>query len=107
MDAELLTIPGCPHAASAYGLFATALKLEGLTETIMIREVATEEKATQLSFHGSPEFRINGNDLFPSDAEPAVTCRVYHRQGKLSGEPDLDTLQAALRDFTREHSTPG
>lgn len=97
MDLELLTIPGCPHAGSAGELFRTALDLEGIKDPFTVREISTEDEALALSFHGSPTFSINGTDLFPSNAEPAVTCRVYPTPAGLSGQPALESLRHAIR----------
>ncbi|ABM10614.1 hypothetical protein [Paenarthrobacter aurescens] len=97
MNAELLTIPGCPHAAPALELFSTALELEGIGVSVTVREISTEDQATAQSFRGSPTFTLNGADLFPSDADPAVTCRVYSTPDGLSGQPTLDTLRRNLQ----------
>lgn len=98
MDFELLTIPGCPNDAPAEALFAQALSLEGLDPAALsVREVGSDAQATQLGFHGSPSFAANGSDLFPSDAEPAVSCRVYAVAGGLAGLPELESLRRAIR----------
>lgn len=95
---ELLTIPGCPHAVAARELFARALELEGADPALLkVREIATHADASAASFHGSPTFTINGTDLFPSNAAPAVTCRVYPGQHGLSGQPTLESLREAVR----------
>lgn len=98
MNIELRTIPGCPHGASAGKLFARALKLEGLdTAGLAVREIFADDEATALGFHGSPTFTIDGKDLFPVDAEPAVTCRVYPTSAGLAGQPELEALRGAIR----------
>ena len=99
MELELLTIPGCPHAGQARELFRTALDLEGIKDPFTVREISTEDEASALSFHGSPTFSINATDLFPSDAEPAVTCRVCPTQEGLQGQPPLEALRQAIRTF--------
>lgn len=98
MDFELLTIAGCPNDAPAEALFAQALSLEGLDPAALsVREVASDAEAAALSFHGSPSFAANGIDLFPSDVEPAVSCRVYAVAGGLAGIPELESLRSAIR----------
>lgn len=98
MDFELRIIAGCPHAASAGRLFAQALELEGNGQTTpRTREIDTDANAESLDFHGSPTFTLNGVDLFPSNAGPAVTCRVYPSAQGLSGLPTLDSLRDAVR----------
>ena len=78
MHIELLTIPGCPHSLPARELFARALSLEGIDPALlMVTEITTDAHAAAASFHGSPSFIIDGTDLFPSNAAPALSCRVY------------------------------
>jgi len=99
MDIRLLTIPGCPHSAPARELFARALEQEGLDPALLtVTEITTEIEAAAASFHGSPSFVIDGIDLFPSSAAPAVSCRVYRGLDGLSGQPDLEALRTAIRD---------
>jgi hypothetical protein len=97
MHVELLTIPGCPHGISARELFARALELEGADPGLLtVREIATDGDAAAASFHGSPTFTIDGKDLFPSNAAPAVTCRIYPGQHGLSWQPTLESLREAI-----------
>lgn len=98
MNIELLTIPDCPHSRAARELFATALELEGIDQALLtVTEITTEADAATASFHGSPSFIVDGTDLFPSNAAPALTCRVYPSQRGLSGQPDLESLRKAIR----------
>lgn len=104
MELVLLVIPGCPNSGSAQELFDTALALEGINDPAIVREISTGQEATQHSFHGSPSFSVNGNDLFESSAEPAVACRVYLTPDGLAGLPALDDLRQAIRASAQ---TPG
>lgn len=98
MHIELLTIAGCPHAVSAREMFARALELEGADPGLLtVRVIATDADAAAASFHGSPMFTMDGKDLFPSDTEPALTCRVYSGRHGLSGQPTLEFLREAIR----------
>lgn len=98
MHVELLTIPGCPHGVSARELFASALELEGIDPALLtVREIATDADAAAASFRGSPSFIIDGTDLFPSNAAPALACRVYADPRGFSGQPDLESLRNAIR----------
>ena len=102
MDIRLLTIPGCPHGASAWKLFASALEQEGLDPALLtVTDITTQAEAAAASFHGSPSFVVDGIDLFPSSAAPAVSCRVYRGRDGLSGQPDLESLRTAIRDRGR------
>ncbi len=99
MDFELRTIPGCPNDAAAKALFSEALSLEGFAPAALaVREVRNDDEAAALNFHGSPTFAVNGRDLFPTDNEPAVTCRVYPTHAGLRGNPELGTLPSAIRE---------
>lgn len=98
MDFELLTIADCPNDAPAETLFAQALALEGFdAAALSVREVRNDAEAAALRFHGSPSFTANGVDLFPTDAEPAVSCRVYAVSGGLAGTPELESLRSAIK----------
>lgn len=98
MRIELLTIPGCPHGASARELFASALELEGIDPALLtVTEITTDADAAAVSFRGSPTFIIDGTDLYPSNASPALTCRLYPSRHGLSGQPDLQSLRQAIR----------
>ncbi|MDJ0355958.1 hypothetical protein [Paenarthrobacter sp. PH39-S1] len=106
MDIELRTIEDCPHGPQARELYRRALELEGLAaESLTVREITTNEQAAELLFHGSPTFSLNGADLLPSDAEPALTCRVYGTPGGLAGLPALSTLREAIREFSDGQSS--
>ncbi|MFH5877455.1 hypothetical protein [Arthrobacter sp. NA-172] len=98
MDFELLTIQDCPNGTAARELFSRAAALEGTDPALIsIREITTDEEASASGFHGSPTFTMDGADLFPSTAEPAVTCRVYRTDGRLSGLPSLESLRQAIQ----------
>ena len=97
---ELLWWEGCPTHDEA------AEKLESILDEIgkgdvhvVRREVRTRAEAAQLGFPGSPTFAVGGRDLFPTEAPPALTCRVYARaDGRSSPLPDAGDLAARLRE---------
>lgn len=98
MDLELLVIPDCPNSSPARELLAHALALEGIDPALItVREISTDADADAHAFRGSPTFRIDGKDFYPSTAEPAVTCRVYPAGHSLSGQPTLESLRQAIR----------
>lgn len=98
MHIELRTIPDCPNSLAARDLFAGALEMEGIDAALLtVKEITTDADAVAASFHGSPSFTIDGADLFPSTAEPALACRVYPNQQGFKGQPDLESLRAAIR----------
>ncbi|GAB2720073.1 hypothetical protein ACX801_11650 [Arthrobacter bambusae] len=98
MDFELLTIQDCPHSSAARELFSRAVELEGNDPALIaVREIMTDAEAEASGFHGSPAFMVDGIDLFPSTAEPAMTCRVYRTAASLSGLPSLESLRIAIQ----------
>ncbi|HJW01137.1 MAG TPA: hypothetical protein VJ617_18775 [Arthrobacter sp.] len=96
MDFELLCIPDCPSTAAAKDAFTKALALEGITETMHLREVTSEAEAEALEFRGSPTFRAGGRDIFPATGPFALACRLYRQGRTLSGVPSLEDVRAAL-----------
>ena len=65
---------------------------------VTVREVVTEEQAVAEGFPGSPTIRVDGEDLFPIDDPPGLTCRVYRlADGRYSPTPDPHELRERLR----------
>ncbi|MEA2317454.1 MAG: hypothetical protein QOD44_1643 [Solirubrobacteraceae bacterium] len=104
---ELLFWEGCPsHPKALEGLRAAMADLGLDPDTILVREVDTEDDADRERFIGSPTIRIDGEDIAPAGDEPTgLTCRVYRmRDGRISPVPDpadvRDALQAAMARST-------
>jgi peroxiredoxin len=107
---ELLWWEGCPtHDEAAEKLEQILDEIGKGDVSVVRREVRTRAEARQLGFPGSPTFQVGGRDLFPTDASPALTCRVYARDGgALSPLPDPGDLTARLRDvLARPWELPG
>lgn len=107
---ELLWWEGCPTHDEAGDLLEQILDEIGKGDVhVARREVRTRADAKRLGFPGSPTFQVGGRDLFPSDAAPALTCRVYGREdGRLAPLPDRVDLTARLRDvLARPWELPG
>ncbi|MGY1810255.1 redoxin domain-containing protein [Blastococcus sp. SYSU D00669] len=107
---ELLWWEGCPTHGQAAELLEETLAELGRGEVhVARREVRTRADAQRLGFPGSPTFRVGGRDLFPSDAPPALTCRVYTRgDGRSAPLPDAGDLAARLREaLVRPWELPG
>ncbi|MGY1701591.1 redoxin family protein [Geodermatophilus sp. SYSU D00766] len=95
---ELLWWAGCPTHDRAADLLRDTLADLGRGEVHVVeREVRTREEAAALGFPGSPTFTVGRRDLFPVDAQPALTCRVYARDGRGSPLPGAADLAARLR----------
>jgi peroxiredoxin len=106
----LLWWEGCPSHAEAADTLEQILDEIGKGDVRVVRrEVRTRAEAQRLGFPGSPTFQVGGRDLFPTDAAPALTCRVYARDsGALSPLPDPGDLTARLRDvLARPWELPG
>ena len=97
---ELLWWDGCPSHGEAAELLQNTLDELGRGDVHVVRrEVRTRADAQALGFPGSPTFQVGGRDLFPVEAPPALTCRVYQRpDGRSSPLPNADDLAAGLRE---------
>jgi peroxiredoxin len=107
---QLLWWEGCPSHGEAEVLLENTLDEIGKGDVHVVRrEVRTRADARQLGFPGSPTFHVGGRDLFPTDAPPALTCRVYQRSDGRGGPlPDGADLAVRLRDvLARPWELPG
>jgi peroxiredoxin len=107
---ELLWWEGCPTHHEAAERLEQILDDVGRGDVHVVRrEVRTRADAQRLGFPGSPTFQVGGRDLFPTDASPALTCRVYQRaDGRSSPLPDADDLAGRLRAaLARPWELPG
>jgi len=98
---ELLFWDGCPSHPQALADLRAVMDELGLDpDTVVIREVDTDQRAERERFVGSPTIRIDGEDVEPPGGEPAgLTCRVYRlADGRYSPVPDPATVRAALRN---------
>jgi peroxiredoxin len=97
---ELLWWEGCPTHEQAADLLRDTLTELGRNEVHVVRrEIRSHAEARRLGFPGSPTFQVGRQDLFPTAAPPALTCRVYPRPGGRSSPlPDAADLAARLRE---------
>jgi hypothetical protein len=98
---ELLFWDGCPSHPQALADLRAAMEELGLDpETVLVREVDTDQRAERERFVGSPTIRIDGEDVEPPGDEPVgLTCRVYRlADGRVSPVPDPATVRAALEN---------
>jgi hypothetical protein len=96
---ELLFWEGCPSHPQALADLRAAMEELGLDpQTILVREVDTDQRAEHERFVGSPTIRIDGEDVEPPGDEPVgLTCRLYRlADGRFSPVPDPATVRAAL-----------
>lgn len=107
---DLLWWEGCPSHGEAAALLSSVLEELGRHEVLVgQREVRTPAEAAALGFPGSPTYIVGGADLFPSDAAPALGCRVYTTSdGRPAPLPDREQLAEAIRTtLARPWDLPG
>jgi peroxiredoxin len=107
---ELLWWDGCPSHEEAGRLLETTLEEMGRSDVRVRRvHIGTQADAASRAFPGSPTFQVGGLDLFPSDAPPALGCRVYQRpDGRIGPLPPGDQLRERLREaLARPWDLPG
>ena len=104
MRIELLYWDGCPSHPRALSDLREALVDAGMdADSVLIREISTDDEAAAEGFVGSPTIRVDGVDVQPPTEEPTgLTCRVYRRRdGRISPTPDPADLRDALRAASR------
>ena len=97
---ELLWWDGCPSYDDALADLNRILAEEGLSASVELVEIESDEQAASERFPGSPTIRIGGEDIVPpGDGEPfTLTCRIYRlRDGRVSPTPDPEDVRAAVR----------
>jgi protein-disulfide isomerase len=106
---ELLWWEGCPTHERAEDLLTDTLDALNRNEVHVVRrEVRTRDDAQRLGFVGSPTFTVGGRDLFASDAQPALTCRLYSSDGRIGPLPSQADLADRLRTaLARPWDLPG
>jgi hypothetical protein len=96
---ELLYWDGCPsHPRALADLRAAMLEMGLDPQSVIVREVRSEEQAAAERFMGSPTIRIRGADVQPSREDATgLFCRIYRRRdGRISPTPDPADLRDAL-----------
>ncbi len=91
-------LPGCPNRQLAEDRVREALdRLSGRRPAVVLEEIADEEQALRVGFHGSPTVLVDGVDPFAGpDAEVAFSCRVYLTPSGADGAPSVDQLYEAV-----------
>jgi len=98
MDVELLVTPDCPNESAAHALLRRALDDVGLAIVPVATSVIdSAEHAARRGFTGSPTILVNGRDPFTSSDQTGLACRVYIRDGRAYGIPDVRDLRRALK----------
>jgi arsenate reductase len=95
VEIDVLTFPGCPHAAEAVALVRRVA--QGLAPEARVAEpsVRNLEEARTLRFLGSPSVQVDGRDIEPGAREPSFSCRIY--EGGQGVPPEWLVEAAVLR----------
>jgi hypothetical protein len=101
MRVDFLYWAECPSHEDAFERLSSVLAEEGVTAELRRVEVASDERAAELRFPGSPTIRVEGRDIQPEMAEsslPSLTCRLYILEdGRPSPLPSREMIRRAVR----------
>jgi hypothetical protein len=103
MELTLLTVPGCPNAATFAERLAAVLA-DQPDATVRHLLIAGEAEAVQAGMHGSPTLLIDGVDPFAGpQARPSLSCRLYRDPaGRAAAAPSVQALRLALTQASGE-----
>jgi hypothetical protein len=104
MRIEVLYFDGCPNHEQLLDRLRKTLAALGVSAAIDLRRITDDAEAQHEQFIGSPTIRINGDDIEPGADERTdfgMKCRLYRTTSGLSGQPQDEWLQAAIRRARR------
>lgn len=97
MKIEILYFDGCPSWEAGLKNLQTALQEEGLSASVEMVKVESDEDAARLKFLGSPHFRVDGMDLWYEERDVySLSCRVYPTPEGVKGYPTVQMLKEKL-----------
>ena len=97
MKIELLYFDGCPSWEAGLKNLQTALQEEGLSPSVEMVKVESDDDAARLKFLGSPHFRVDGMDLWHEERDVySLSCRVYPTPNGIKGYPTVQMLKEKL-----------
>ena len=99
MKIELLYFDGCPNWLNTRADAEDVLSTLGVGATIDLVKVASNERANELRFVGSPSLRVDGVDVEPDAPADGfnLECRLYWVDGRPVGSPPREWIEAAVR----------
>ena len=101
MKIELLYFDGCPSWEAGLESLRTALQEEGISASVEMVKVETDEDAERLKFLGSPHFRVDAMDLWHEERETySMSCRVYCTPEGVKGFPTVHMLREKLQSLS-------
>jgi hypothetical protein len=102
MKIELLYFDGCLSWRAGLINLKSALQLEGIQSDIDLIKVQNDDDARRLKFLGSPNFRVDGQDLWPEVRENySLSCRIYPATEGIKGYPSVAMLRQQLKQLKR------
>jgi hypothetical protein len=97
---ELLYFDGCPSWETGLKNFEAALQEDGLSASVELVKVTSDDDAARLKFLGSPHFRVDGHDLWHEERDNySLSCRVYVTPEGVKGFPTVSMLREQLKRF--------
>jgi hypothetical protein len=97
---EVLYFDGCPNHEALLPRLREIVADSGISAEIDVRRVSDDAGARRERFLGSPTVRLDGIDIEPGAeirTDYGMKCRLYRTAAGLTGQPDEDSLRAALR----------
>ncbi len=111
MHIEFLYWDECPSHEAALARLHEVLREEGVSPTIDVIHVSTEEQAASWRFPGSPTIRIDGADIATPPTGTGqfdLTCRIYLMDdGRVSPLPSKETIRRGIRESTQRSRQSG
>jgi hypothetical protein len=98
---EIFYFDGCPNHEPALELVERLSRELGIEPEVRLVNVPDQEAAQRARFLGSPTIRVGGRDVDPQTEERsdfALSCRVFHTEAGISGQPDERWVRDALRE---------
>ncbi len=99
-ELELLWFSDCPNHAAARSLIHEVVVELAPGSNIHDIDATDQGVAARVRFPGSPTVRVDGRDVQPDFHDPGdytPRCRVYWVDGRLTGLPPREWIEAALR----------
>lgn len=109
MRIELLYFDGCPNHEALLPRLREIVADSGISAEVELRRVSDDAVARRERFLGSPTVRVDGHDVEPGAelrTDYGMKCRLYRTAAGLTGQPDEDSLRAALRRIALQGREP-
>ena len=98
---EIFYFDGCPNHEPALELVERLSRELGIEPDVRLVNVPDQQAAERVRFLGSPTIRVGGRDVDPQTearSDYALSCRVFHTEAGISGQPEERWVRDALRE---------